>query len=715
MTRPAPCLRPVPTLLDAALDYAARKWPVLPLYGVRQDGRCKCGKAECKSPGKHPIPSLTLHGLKDASTKPETIRGWWKRWPHGNVGLVTGGQSGIVVIDLDGEDGFKAFHNLANENGGVFPTVIARTGRGYHLFFRHPGGEVKSLSAIKGRKGLDSKGDGGYVVAPPSRHASGKPYLWESAPGEIEMPVLPEWLASLLSDSTGGNGNPAGVKIEDSEAIPEGARNCTLTSLAGTMQKRGMSGPAIEAALLQENMARCKPPLSESEVRGIAASVARYPVGKTSGGMASDSEAPPIETWPDPPSEAAYYGILGETVRAIEPHTESDPVAILGQLLIGFGNLVGGKPYYRVEGTHHHVNEYVVLVGRTAGGRKGTSWDQSRRILAAVEEEWARERIQGGMSSGEGLIDAVRDAREERQPIRERSRVVDYQVVEVDAGVTDKRLLCYEPELARVLKVMIREGSTLSTIIRQAWDGPNLRVMTKKTGAVATGAHISIVAHITADELNRQLRETDAASGFGNRFLWLSVKRARLLPDGGNLDLRQLAPLREKLSEAVRIARGTERMARDREARELWRSKYSKLSSGKPGLLGAMLSRAEAHVLRLSMLYALADSSAMIRRPHLEAAFALWDYSAGSAAFIFGESLGDPTADELLRALRSTPDRTMTRTEISAHFSGNKRKNDLDRALGVLARMGLVRKVPEKSEGRGRPTERWDAIKEGEE
>src|SRR5882724_3125097 len=294
----------------------------------------------------------------------------------------------------------------------------------------------------------------------------------------------------------------------DQDAISEGHRNTTLASFAGTMRRRGMSKPAIEAALLEENVQRCTPPLPEAEVRGISMSIARY--------APADERAPregddaPVENWPHPPAAAAYHGVLGEIVRVIEPHTEADPVAVLAQALVGFGSLVGGAPHFRVEATEHRVHEFLALVGRTAGGRKGTSWDQARRVLAAVDQEWAEKRIMGGLSSGEGLIHEVRDGREEQQARREKNKPTTYEIVEVDPGVADKRLLVYEPELARVLKVAMREGSTLSTTIRQAWDGPLLRVIARTTGAVATGAHVSIVSHITAEELLRQLQDTEA-------------------------------------------------------------------------------------------------------------------------------------------------------------------------------------------------------------
>src|SRR4029453_2896452 len=123
--------------------------------------------------------------------------------------------------------------------------------------------------------------------------------------------------------------------------------------------------------------------------------------------------------------------------------------------------------------------------------------------------------LTSGLSSGEGLIWAVRDPIEKQQPIKEGGRVVDYQLVTEDAGVTDKRLLVIESELASTLKVMAREGNTLSPVMRQAWDGHDLRTLTKSSSARATAPHISIIGHITRDELRRYLEATEAANGFG--------------------------------------------------------------------------------------------------------------------------------------------------------------------------------------------------------
>lgn len=272
----------------------------------------------------------------------------------------------------------------------------------------------------------------------------------------------------------------------------------------------------------------------------------------------------------------------------------------------------------------------------------------------------------------------------------------------------DKRLLVLESEFGSVLKVILRERNTLSAILRQAWDSGTLRTMTKNSPAKATGTHISIVGHITRDELRRLITETDMANGLANRFLWLCVRRSKSLPESIPIAQAKLDAITVRLSKSAHYATGIGKVDRDSETRTIWREVYPTLSEGKPGLLGAATSRAEAQVMRLALLYALLDSSCHIRRSHLLAALALWDYAERSARYVFGSSLGDPTADEILRALRCHP-AGMTRNEIREHFSRNKPSQEIGRALGVLLEHGHARRVAEKDTG-GRNAERWFSV-----
>lgn len=416
--------------------------------------------------------------------------------------------------------------------------------------------------------------------------------------------------------------------------------------------------------------------------------------------------------WPDPPAPEAFHGLAGDIVRAIEPHTEADPVALLAQFLVAFGNAAGRGPHFMAEADRHGLNLFACLVGATAKGRKGTSWGHIRRLLEAVDPAWAKDHVASGLSSGEGLIWAVRDPIERREPVKEKGRTTGYETVLVDAGVEDKRLLVIEGEFASVLRILGREGNTLSPVIRNAWDSGNLRSLTKNSPAVASGAHISIIGHVTKSELLRYLETTEAGNGFANRFLWVCVRRSKCLPEGGNISEVDFAPLVARLAEALEFAKRAGELRRNDGAREVWHAVYPELSEGKPGLLGAVLARAEAQVMRLACIYALLDLSQVVRREHLLAALALWEYVEASARFIFGDALGDPVADTILDALKKSAN-GLTRTEISNLFDRNQSSKNIARALADLLAAGLAQRETVPPEGdRKKPVEVWRAVRQ---
>lgn len=421
---------------------------------------------------------------------------------------------------------------------------------------------------------------------------------------------------------------------------------------------------------------------------------------------ATDAEAPTAPPrWPELAPEARH-GLAGRFVAAIEPHTEADPVALLIQFLIFFGNVIGRTAHFSVEADRHYLNLFAVLVGESSKGRKGVSLGQSKRLYHAIDAEWAEARIESGLSSGEGLIWAVRDPIEKQERVSGRGESPRYETVVSDPGIEDKRLVVCEAEFASTLRVLSRDGNTLSPLIRTAWDTGRLSSLTKNSPARASGAHISIIGHVTRHELLRYLTSTEAGNGFGNRFLWCCVRRSKCLPEGGEAHALDLGPLIRELGEAVRFARGIGEIPRDDEARETWASIYPDLSEGRPGILGSMIARAEAQTMRLACTYALLDRSAVVHKAHLLAALALWDYCDASARYIFGEALGDPVADEILRALKGAP-QGLTRTQIRDLFDRNKRANEVERALALLLGQNLAESRREPTGGR--PTERWFA------
>ncbi|MBI2566592.1 MAG: hypothetical protein HYV63_06130, partial [Candidatus Schekmanbacteria bacterium] len=207
------------------------------------------------------------------------------------------------------------------------------------------------------------------------------------------------------------------------------------------------------------------------------------------------------------------------------------------------------------------------------------------------------------------------------------------------------------------------------------------------------------------EELRQVLTDIELANGFANRFLWVYVRRARLLPEGGALSDDELGELARRLRAVLQAAAAPRVLRRDPAATARWREVYPLLSQEQPGLGGAITARAEAHVVRLALLYALLDASAVIGAAHLEAALSAWEYVACSARYIFaGETAGDPLAERLLAALRAVA-AGLTRSEISSALGHHQSKEAIDGALARLNERGLAHR--QIDETRGRPVHRW--------
>jgi hypothetical protein len=399
-------------------------------------------------------------------------------------------------------------------------------------------------------------------------------------------------------------------------------------------------------------------------------------------GKPAGVSAAPVDRWPKLDG-AAMHGLAGEIASVIDPHTEADPVGVLVSFLVEFGAHVGPTPHAVADSAEHPPRLNAAMVGQTAKGRKGSIGQNVGRVTVPADPRFAREQRLNGFGSGEALVDAVRGS---------------------DENGHDPRLLVVEPEFARVLNVARRDGSTLSTIIRQAWDGGRLSVRSRSGTTVADNSHVCVLGHISADELRAKLNETEVAAGFANRFLFVCVKRSKLLPSGGNLDDADLAPFVRKFVSFVAQARQVGIMRRTSGAEELWADLYAGMARDEPGgLLGAVIARDSAQVLRLSVTYALLDGCKSIDIRHVQAAWAVWRYCRDSAAYIFGESIGDPIADRLLNAVRDAGQAGLDGRAQSAVFSGNADRRQLDAARALLESKGLVETVTVHTGEAGRP------------
>jgi len=410
-------------------------------------------------------------------------------------------------------------------------------------------------------------------------------------------------------------------------------------------------------------------------------------------GRSAGTELPAPQGFPAPPGPAVYCGLTGEIARRIAPHTEADPIAILAQLLVAFGAAVGRGVYFQLEATRHHPNAFVVLVGDSSRSRKGTAWDHVRALILHADPRLAS-RIQSGLVSGEGLVAAVAEP-DGAAP------------GQVDPNVPDRRLLVVEPEFATVLKASHRELSTLSPTLRLAWDSRPLQLLARASPARAQTPHISLIGHITAAELRHHLSTLELANGLANRFVWIACRRHRLLPEGGQPDPLAGTGLKRVLAGALQNARAAGQVRFDQHARELWHWAYARMADTEPaGLAGALQARAEAHAIRLSLLYALSDGEHTIKAEHLRAALALWDYAARSAAWALSGATGDPLAEQIHQALAANPN-GLTRSQISDVLAHNRSTSEIHRALSALALAG--RATHRKTPTTGRPAELWQA------
>lgn len=247
-------------LKAAALDLLARGWSVIPI----------------EPRGKRPIVAWAEYQSRPATSA--QVEQWFGAARRPNLGVVTGEVSNLVVIDVDVRHGGS--HSLALlelEHGNLPDTVEAKTGGGgRHLYFSHPGGVVHNRVGLA--PGIDVRGDGGCVVAPPSLHPSGQRYEWlpEHSPGETELESLPGWLLRFVRPSAARPGYPLSRwRKLVREGVAEGSRNDTLASLTGHLLWQGVDPQVVRELLLAWNRVRCRPPLPDEEVAQVVESIAR--------------------------------------------------------------------------------------------------------------------------------------------------------------------------------------------------------------------------------------------------------------------------------------------------------------------------------------------------------------------------------------------------------------------------------------------------------
>lgn len=676
---------------------------------------------------------------------------WYDVDARAGVGIVCGRVSGgLEMLEIEGHavaDGIdEQFRELANAAG--LGELLTRVMRGYaertpsggwHLLYRVPtplgneklarrpatSAELEAKPGDRARVMIETRGEGGYVITAPSNgkvHPAGGAWRLELGGFESIATITDAerdelWrVARMLDHMPAAEPRPRERTGDDRPGDRYNARSDIQAATVDLLQRHGWQrvftrGDGVEL------MRRPGKDVGVSATVGYAgpgvvhnysSSVAELPVGESidafgvlarfehngdvsaaaaalepgieiRGTAVDTADVPPAAppAWPEPPRAEALVGLAGDLVRAVADHTEADPVGILGSIIATFGALVGHGRYI-YQGSSQAANVFVALVGDSATGRKGTAGSLVREAFSVARGGWDSILVPG-LGSGEGLIRRLKPSED---------------------GSVEHRALIYETELGRLLSSMGRDGSTLSPILREAWDGGPLGRHLARSSELVTWHHVGLLAHITPVELRAKLSGIDAANGFGNRFLWLLVRRTRLVPFPGN-PRALLEPYAAQLRAALDAAQDPAEMTWSDAAASRWEWIYAELHAyPRLGLAGSITARAEAQIVRLALIYALLDGSPAIDEAHLEAGLALWEYAERSARYLFGESTGNRHADLVLRLLRAEGE--IDRQTIKAE-TGLRLGAEIDEVETLLLGAGLAELATLPRVGGGRP------------
>lgn len=727
-----PEIDPDGDVLSAALAYAEAGWYVAP---TRPD--------DPKNPGSRLGKRWPLLSSRD----PGEITSWFA---GSNDRLVLhAGRSGAVGIDVDHPDQLPQVLAAAVAVAPFQQSRPDQPGRGHAVFLAPPGRRIGNGGGRLGRDWGEVRGQNGVLAVAPSRHADhdqGAAYRWLRA-GPV--PTLPPNIAEQLPDAAAATDAATDAQVRAfldqyatgtatarlqgpltrfRAAVAAGAsRHESLVDVACWVAREAMAGqyPAGDAfAQLTEAFAAeatrgqgaRSPEQAARESAGVVAwavAQAQYEGPEAARERITVSRDPDTLVAPDvvrgpalpaprttneeerrtpagqsmgtneeerSPAPAAdprmYRGLLGEIVTTVDAgqHTEADPVGVFATLLAGAGALIGPDTFVRIASTKHPLLVWPLVFGATGSGRKGEGAQTARLFLEQAADHSAIAIT--GLSSGEGLIERIRDVRDEDD----------------EGGTEDKRLLVVEPEFAGVMARAKREGSTLATVLRQAWDGSDLSVLNRKA-LRASSSHVAVVGHVTPREFRLRSAEADMSGGTYNRFLPVFVDRARRLPLPEPIPPPVLAGLGGRFAEAIEKARcARPEIVLDEQARALWAGElYDEFAGGDEddALWTEFVRRAAPYCYRVAALHTVLDGREQISADDLAAAASFVRYCIGSARYVLDRAPRNLPLDRIRRAIEAAP-AGLTRSEVSALFSRNLRADQLDALLTELVDGGSV-------------------------
>lgn len=736
----------------AALRYARLGLPVFPCreittHGPNLDKTGQAKEHKAKSP-------YTAHGCHDATTDLGQVVKWWKRFPAAAIGLRTGIESGLFVVDVDVKNGAPGLESWEALQAQFGPTPMTRTVRtasdGFHYYFKHPGqgNTIKTDSGSLGA-GIDLRGDGnGYVIAAGSVIETGS-YVYEQ---DMPTATAPEWLLdravkkprpeqpsacrTIMATTSSGYGEnalqtecgllaktPAGQRhdqlfksvaamgglIAGGELVEQEARVAIMAAIEswGTgAESESKTLDTIEDALERGMSEPRTAPYGESGWNLGSGQRDRTSMFVSSSNSSEDLDAwtPTTKAWPIL-EQAALLGIVGDLVAVATEKSEADQAAVLATLLVRFGVEAGSpepnvRPHVYVGESKHEPRINAVVVGKSAKARKGTSGAPVARLFnvpkGSVDAPVMASTSLGPLSTGEGIVYAVRDAMEAWDEKMQKFNLID-------PGVNDKRLYVQEEEFAAAINAGKRDGNTLSATLRALWDSGTRSPLTKTSRTKCTDAHVGILAHITLDELAISLSACDKLNGYANRFLWVLARRNKRVPRPEMMPDDLFIPIQDEIWRRLQLAHSTGRMCLTSAAGDLWDWEYDRLTEDRPGIAGTITARAEAQVVRLSMIYALIDGKSHIDVLHVEAALAMWRYAQASAEYIFNEdSVGSKLDCKVKEILTGVP-AGMSLTEIHKATGNNHKATILHKSIQRLVDAGLVRSELVRFEGVAKP------------
>lgn len=704
------------TNLEAAMDYAARGWQVIPLHTPKADGSCSCNHSDCKSVGKHP---RTMKGLSEATDDPEKIKNWWGMWPAANIGVRTGPESGIIVMDIDHED--EAREAIGDKE--IPETLEQRTGSGgRHIIFSHPGKPVKSGTKII--PGVDSRADGGYIVVPPSLHKSGKRYEWLS---NKKAAPAPDWWVTLIDKATSPlptarTDNPEG------SAIFEGSRNASLTSVGGTLRRAGFGYDEILAALLKRNAIACRPPLDEKEVETIARSVSGYAIKtpeeeeleREGGEIASrlwDAEqkkkaeklvaAKIVKAGPAPESLIPSDGLLREIYDYVMSISRKEqPLAAIGSAIAVVSTLMNRK---YASYTNLRANVFIATLIPSGQGKDVVMGAVPDLLIKAGAERF----VGGEPVSGSAIISALSETPVRCYALDEYGRYL--------ASVNNKNANPTKIEIGDVLTKIWSCSNKPYTGKERADRKQNKQVIIKNPFVTVNGVTVP-------ERFWDSISSMDAADGFLGRYIVLNspdyaktlfpehsappitlITRLAALyeyyPQGGNL-----ADVYSPEMEIDPVV-----LAPDPDARETWEEiaeKYSRIAFDKRQF-SSIYNRVAENAMKLAMIFAVARD---MKTPKLSLEAITWGaelaiWSAETVVEQIQRCVADDESEKLSKQIIAIiedagPEGIQPSVLVRRKGLG-KNKMVWSGIMDQIKDSGAIYLRTRKPEGAGKPSTRW--------